>query len=257
MRTISLLMLLCTALPPAGAQFICSADSAAIYELPGTEVPSLRGAAIFNTGQYTLLVGGEILDATIPDSEGIYNCDMMIVDYRAKKTFVLPLDRFPPFISEQFSAVHYCYTMDNDTAYLLGGYGFDLAEGYETTFPLLTIFPVKTLIDSVVQHKNFRNLFEGVIDRRFALLDGNLVRSGNDFFVFGGHDIETRRDEYTDRLVKNDWNCRGQLRRFALRGPAGSREIGAYQICTTANTFYQCMPGFPLSDLQTSDLKKQ
>ena len=253
MRIIFLLLLLCAALP-VRAQFVCFSDSAAIYERPGTALPAMRGEACFVAGAYEVIIGGQFADAGLPDSAGVYNCDMLVVDYAADKTYVLPLDRFPPFVAEQFSAVRYGFTTDKDTAYLLGGYGFDLAEGYETTFPLLTIFPLKTLIDSVVQHKNFLGLFEPVIDHRLAVIDGGLVRIGADFYVFGGREIETKREEYTDRPVVNEWNYRGQLRRFTLQGPAGRRELNAFQICTVPNAFYQCMPDPRRPDPQNTDI---
>ena len=74
--------------------------------------------------------------------------------------------------------------MDNYTAYIIGGFGYDLASGFETTFPTMTIFPVKTLIDSVVQHKDFFGLFQVVeSDNRLSIMEGNLVRIGPYFLI--------------------------------------------------------------------------
>lgn len=90
-------------------------------------------------------------------------------------------------MADQFSGVNYCYTIDIDTTCILGGYGYDLAQGREMTFPVMTIFPVKTLIDSVVQRKDYLWLFEAVgDDDQLAVTEGTLVRIGQYFLVYNG-----------------------------------------------------------------------
>lgn len=224
-------------------QFICYSDSTAIYEFPGTNIPPMAGEAFFNSGHFRVIVGGKFLDPKTPESEGVYNCDMIVVDYQAKKTYVLPLSYFPPFVDDQFAGVNHCYTMDNDTAYILGGYGYDLAEGFETTFPTLTIFPVKTLIDSVIHKKDYLNLFQVVeTDNRLAIMEGTLVKIGAYLLVYNGRKISPTKDEFTDCLTVSEWDLRGQLRKFTLKKSAGYLEIDEYQVCNTSKVFYQCMP---------------
>jgi hypothetical protein len=242
MRFTLLLILSLTHLVPAQSQFVCFSDSATIYVFPGTKLPPMTGEATFYSEQFEVKVGGKFLAAQTPGSEAIYNCDMLVLDYEDNKTYVLPLSYFPPFVADQFSGVHYCYTMDKDTAYLLGGYGYDLAKGYETTFPYMTIFHVKSLIDSVVQHKDFLQLFEVVSDNRLAITGGTLVHHGDYFLVNDGQEITPLQDEVTDHLTINEWDFRGQMRKFRLKNTDGYREVDEFQICTTAKTFYQCMP---------------
>ncbi len=225
------------------SQFICYSDSTTIYEFPGTAIPPIVGEASFNSGHYRVIVGGKFLDAKDPASEGVYNCDMIVVDHQAKKTYVLPLSYFPPFVDDQFAGVNHCYTIDKDTAYIMGGFGYDLAEGFETTFPTMTIFPVKTLIDSVVQHKNYLGLFQVVeSDSRLAITEGNLVRIGQYFLVYNGRKISPSREEFSDYLTVSEWELRGQLRKFTLKKTAGFLEVDEFQICNTSKVFYQCMP---------------
>lgn len=242
MRFTVLLVMFLTHLALAHSQFVCFSDSATIYVFPGTKLPPMTGGATFSSRQFEVKIGGKFLDARTPESETIYNCDMLVLDYDANRTYVLPLSYFPPFVADQFSGVDYCYTMDNDTAYLLGGYGYDLAKGYETTFPYMTIFPVKSLIASVVQHKEFLQLFEVVSDNRLAVMEGTLVHHGDYFLVTDGKEITPLQDEFSEQLTINEWDFRGQMRKFRLKNTDGYREVGEFQICTTAKTFYQCMP---------------
>ena len=243
MRILISFLLFVLGIAPAHSQFICYSDSTTIYEFPGTAVPPIVGEASFNYGHYRLIVGGKFLDAKAPESEGVYNCDMVILDYQNKKTYVLPLSYFPPFVDDQFAGVNHCFTMDNDTAYIMGGFGYDLAEGYETTFSTLTIFPVKTLIDSVVQHKDYLSLFQVVeADNRLAIMEGNLVKIGTYFLVYNGRKITPMEDELTDRLTVSEWDLRGQLRKFKLKKTAGYLEVDEFQVCNTSKVFYQCMP---------------
>ncbi len=226
----------------AHGQFVYLPDATTIHEFPGTKLPPMIGEAAFYSEQFKVIVGGKFLDAKSQGLEAIYNCDMLVLDYEADKTYVLPLSYFPPFVADQFSGIHYCYTMDKDTAYLLGGYGYDLAKGYEATFPFLTIFPLKTLIDRVVQHKEFLGLFELVSDNRLAVMEGTLMHLGQYFVVTDGKEITPVQEEFTDRLTVNEWNYRGQLRKFRLKSPDGFREVDEFQICTTAKTLHQCIP---------------
>lgn len=242
MRTLLPLFILLTGAFTAQGQFVCFSDSLAIYESPGTDLPAMDGAATFDVEGYKVIVGGLFVDPDMPEEEGIYNCDMLVVDYKAKKTYILPLSFFPPGVADQFSAAHFCYTSDKDTAYIMGGYGYDWASGYETTLPLMTIFPLKTLIDSVVLHKDYFDLFEVVYDNRLAVTGGNLIRIGAYFLVYNGREITPVVDEYTDRRTVNEWNFQGQLRKFALINTAGFREVDEFQVCYNSRVFYQCMP---------------
>lgn len=242
MRTLFFLMLFLTGMHHARSQFVCFSDSLAIHEFPGTDLPAMDGAAVFEAEGYKIVVGGQFSDPGFPDEEGIYNCDMIVVDYKAKKTCVLPLSFFPPGVADQFSAAHFCYTLDKDTAYIMGGYGYDWAVGYETTFPLMTIFPLKTLIDSVVQKKDYSDLFEVVYDDRLAVTEGNLVRIGAYFLVYNGREITPIVDEYTDSRTVNEWDFQGQLRKFTLKNTGEYREVDEFQICYNSKIFYQCMP---------------
>lgn len=227
----------------ANAQFICYSDSATIYELPGIQVPPIVGEATFNSGQFRIIVGGKFLDPKLPETEGVYNCDLLILDFQAQKTYILPLSYFPPFVDDQFAGVNHCFTMDNDTAYILGGYGFDMAEGFETTFPTMTIFPIKTLIDSVIHHKDYLNLFQVIeTDNRLAIMEGNLVRIGQYFLVYNGRRISPSKEEFVDCLTVREWDLRGQLRKFTLKKTEGFLEVDEFQICNTSKVFYQCMP---------------
>lgn len=242
MRTALFSILFLAVIQTAQAQFVCFSDSIAIYEFPGTDLPAMDGAAVFESEGYKVVVGGKFSDPEMPDEEGVYNCDMIVVDGKAKKTYVLPLSFFPPGVADQFSAAHFCFTMDKDTAYVMGGYGYDWAAGYETTLPLMTIFPLKTLIDSVVQKKDYFDLFEVVYDDRLAITEGNLVRIGAYFLVYNGREISPIIDEYTDQRTVNEWNFQGQLRKFTLKNTEGYREVDEFQICYNSKVFYQCMP---------------
>ncbi|MBV6441130.1 MAG: hypothetical protein DYG98_26075 [Haliscomenobacteraceae bacterium CHB4] len=242
MRIIFVITLFLAGIQTAHSQFVCFSDSIAIYEFPGADLPAMEGAAVFESEGYKVVVGGKFSDPESPDEEGVYNCDMIVVDEKAKKTYVLPLSFFPPGVADQFSAAHFCYTMDKDTAYIMGGYGFDWAAGYETTLPLMTIFPLKTLIDSVVQKKDYFDLFEVVYDDRLAITEGNLVRIGAYFLVYNGREIKPIIDEYTDQRTVNEWDFQGQLRKFTLKNTEGYREVDEFQICYNSKVFYQCMP---------------
>lgn len=227
----------------AHSQFVCFSDSTAIYELPGTNLPPMIGEANFYSGNYRVIVGGKFLDVETPAWEAIYNCDMLIVDQEARKTYVLPLSYFPPFVADQFAGFNYCYTMDNDTAYIMGGFGYDLAQSYETTFPTMTIFPIKTLVDSVVQHRDYLGLFSVIeSDNRLAVTEGTLIRIGEYFLVYNGREIRPIKEEFTDRITVSEWDFRGQLRKFTLSSEEGYLSVAEFQVCNTSNVFYQCMP---------------
>lgn len=237
-----LLLLALTLTNVAQAQFICYSDTSAIYTVAGTKIPPMVGEASFYTGQYRVIVGGKFLDENNPEAEAVYNCDMLLLDLQAQKTYILPLSYFPPFVDDQFAGVHHCYTLHQDTAYIMGGFGYDLAQGFETTFPTLTIFPLKTLIDSVIQQKDYLGLFQVVeSDSRLAVTEGNLVRIGEDFLVYNGRKVTPMVEEFTDCLTVSEWDYRGQLRKFTLKRSAGFLEVDVFQICPTAKVFHQCM----------------
>lgn len=242
MRTFLLISILVSFAFTAQSQFVCNSDSVKIYELAGTDLPATEGSAIFHSGAYKVIVGGMFADPEYPDEEGIYNCDMLIVDYSQQKTFILPLSFFPAGVADQFSAARFCYTSNQDTAYIVGGFGFDWAAGYETTLPLMTIFPLKTLIDSVVQHKDYFDLFEVVYDSRLAITEGKLVHAGNYFLVYNGKEVIPIEDEYTGSLTMNEWSYQKQLRKFSLRKSEGTREVCGFMVCSDPKILYQCIP---------------
>jgi PEP-utilising enzyme, PEP-binding domain len=99
------------------------------------------------------VIGGRFVDPTLPDSAGVYNCDMLIVDYKARKKYTLPF------------------------------------------------FPVNTLIGSVLQGKDFYDLFQVVYDANLAVTEGNMIRIGAYFLVYNGREITPVKDEDVDRLI--------------------------------------------------------
>ncbi|MDX1912953.1 MAG: hypothetical protein SFV22_15780 [Saprospiraceae bacterium] len=243
MRNLLTGMLVWASLGVVKAQFVCFSDSTAIYEFPGIHLPPMVGEAVFYSGQYKVIVGGKFLDLADPAAEAVYNCDMLVLDQKVQKTYVLPLSYFPPFVADQFAGVNYGFTTDRDTAYVLGGYGYDLVTGNETTFPTLTFFPLKTLIDSVVQGKDYLALFSVIeSDRRLAITEGTLVKIGTSFLVYNGREILPIEEEFSDQPMVNEWDFRGQLRKFTLKNTDGYQEVGEFQVCSTSRVFYQCMP---------------
>jgi len=224
------------------SQIVCSVGSKPVFEMVGTELPALRGEAVFELKNFTLVIGGKFMDTSMPDSMGVYNCDVLLVDHKAKKTYTLPTGYFPPGVDDQFSGVYYCYTMTHDTAYIMGGYGYLLAGGYETTFDYMTIFSVHALIDSVLEDKSYYSLFEVVYDRNLAVMKGNMIRIGAYFLVFNGKEMTAIQDEFSDRIESSEWDFMGQIRKFRLKKEQDHQVIEEFQICTNAANFYQCMP---------------
>lgn len=240
MRYLLSIWLFLSGLAQGHAQFVCFSDSTSIYEFPGADLPPMFGETRIDDGHFQIVIGGKFIGS---DSIGVYNCDMLLLDLAAKRTYVLPLSYFPPFVDDQFAGIDHCFTVDKDTAYILGGYGVDLAEGFETTFPTLTYFPVKTLIEYVTAHKDYLSLFKVLEhDPRLAIAGGKLVHVGPYFLVYNGRRVSYVREEFSECLLRNEWDWDGQLRKFAVREKDGYLQVDEFQICNTSRVFYQCMP---------------
>jgi hypothetical protein len=242
MRYLILFFTSIAAITTINGQIICYSDTTSGYANKVINLPILRGEATLEWKDYKIVIGGKYLDTTAPDSMGVYNCDMYMVDYKNKIRYTLPIGDFPPGTIDQFSGTHYCYTIDKDTAYIMGGYGYDLASGLETTFPIMTIFPIRGLIDSIVQRKPFQELFEVLYDPNFAVTKGSMVRIVNYFWIYNGQQIKAWRDEFTDELVHQKSNYQGQLRTFTLMNSPVYRKVNNIRICTTSDIFYHCVP---------------
>jgi hypothetical protein len=242
MRNLIILFIIITAIGTTNGQIICYSDTTSGYSNKVIHLPSLRGEATLEWKDYKIVIGGKYLDTSAPDSMGVYNCDMYLVDYKNKTRYTLPIGDFPPGTIDQFSGTHYCYTIDNDTAYIMGGYGYDLASGFETTFPIMTIFPMRALIDSIVLRKPFQDLFEVLYDPNFAVTKGSMVRIVNYFWVYNGQQIKAWRDPFTNETIHQKSDFQGQLRTFTLATSPVYRKVHNIRICTTADIFYHCVP---------------
>lgn len=78
------------------------------------------------------------------------NTDIYVVDIISRQFWQAPLENLPATLKEQLSSTNINFYQQDDTLYLVGGYGYSASAADHITFPNLTTLIVSKVINEVI-----------------------------------------------------------------------------------------------------------
>jgi hypothetical protein len=167
------------------------------YELSlvPVSVPNLPGLHSYAHAQHNglwLIVGGrkdglhprQPFNA-FPASQN--NTDISVVDVANAQYWSASVSQLPADIAEQMQSTNMNFWQDEDTLYIIGGYGFSATANTHITYPQLTTIHVSGLIQAVQTSQPISSFFKKANDNVFAVTGGHLKKLNGTFYLVGGH----------------------------------------------------------------------
>lgn len=208
------------------------------------ELPIVAGRQSYAIGQYDgkwLLIGGrkDGLHRRQPfaafDAEGQPN-DIVLLDPISQQQQSVSINTLPTSISEQLNATNLQYYQEGNFLLLVGGYGYSPTADEHLTYNALTIVDLPKLIQAIQNDTPINPCFYQILDDRWAVTGGKLLKIDNTYYLVGGHRFEGRYNpmgpDHGPGFVQQYTN---EVRRFGLHCDS-LRQWEAYWLSAFADT---------------------
>ncbi len=162
-----------------------------------TDLPGLHSYAYAQHQGKWLIIGGrkDGLHArqpfnAFPASEN--NTDIYVVDVQNNQLWSASVNSLPTGIKEQLQSTNMNFYQDEDSLYIIGGYGFSPTANNHITYPNLTSVNVSGLMNAIQTNQSIATYFKQIQDNSFAVTGGHLKKLNGQFYLVGGHRFDGR-----------------------------------------------------------------
>ncbi len=188
-------------------------------ELEPVSINNLPGIHSYAFGQYSgnvLLVGGRVDGMhprqpfnSFPESKN--NTMLYVVDMESKQVYSTDLTSLSSDLQEQLQSTNMQFYQDQNTLFVIGGYGYSASSSDHITYPFLTSIAVPQLIEAIAGNQPIAPYFKQLEDQRFAVTGGQLGKIDQTFYLVGGQrfdgrynpmNMSTFTQTYTDKIQK-------------------------------------------------------
>jgi len=198
-------------------------------------LPGLHSYAFAHHQDKWLIIGGrkDGLHARQPfnafpassNNTGIY-----VIDIENLEFWSHTVEELPTNLKEQLQSTNMCFHQENDTLYIIGGYGFSESSNNHITYPFLTTVAVADLIDAIINNQNIAPFFKQIQDDIFAVTGGHLNKLGDLFYLVGGHRFDGRYNPMGNPTYTQEYT--NQIRKFSIDNSEGQLSFSNYSAIT-------------------------
>lgn len=162
-----------------------------------SNLPGLHSFAVAQSNGKWLIIGGrkDGLHARQPFNAfpaASSNTDIYVVDVNLQQFWTASVNSLSTGLKEQLQSTNMNFYQDNDSLYIIGGYGYSTSALDHITYPNLTSVSVSGLINAVVNGNSITPFFKQITDQNFAVNGGQLGKIGPTFYLVGGHRFDGR-----------------------------------------------------------------
>ncbi len=196
-----------------------------------TGLPGLHSYAFGQNNGKWVIIGGrkDGLHArqpfnSFPGSQN--NTDIYVVDINTQQTWSSSVNSLPTGLKEQLQSTNMNFFQDEDTLYIIGGYGFTTSANDHITHDKLTSIDVPGLISAIVNGASITSYFKQISDSNFAITGGHLGKIGNEFYLVGGHRFDGRYNPMNNPTFTQTYS--NSIRKFEIDNSGFQLSINNY-----------------------------
>ena len=222
--------------------FKTQAQSTLSYELSlvPVNIPNLPGLHSYAFAQHDgkwLIIGGrrDGLHARQPFNAfaaAQNNTDIYVIDVDSLDFWTSSVSSLATSISEQLQSTNMNFYQDEDSLYIIGGYGFSVTVNNHITYPNLTSVDVPGLINAVINNQNINPFFKQIQNNVFAVTGGHLKKLKNQFYLVGGHRFDGRYNPMGNPTFTQAYT--NQIRKFNIDNSGTQLSYNNYSEITDA-----------------------
>ncbi len=199
------------------------------------DLPGLHSYAFAQHGEKWLIVGGrkDGLHARQPFNafpESANNTDIYVIDIVNKQFWSASVDVLPTSLKEQLQSTNMNFHQEDDTLYIIGGYGFSESSNNHITYPYLTTVNIPGLIEAIQNNQTILPFFKQIQDDIFAVTGGHLEKLNNVFYLVGGHRFDGRYNPMGNPTYTQEYT--NQIRKFTIDNSGSQLSYGDYAAIT-------------------------
>ena len=162
-----------------------------------SNLSGLHSYVVAQSGGKWLIIGGrkDGLHARQPFNAfpaASNNTDIYVVDVNTQQFWTSPVTVLATGLAEQMQSTNMNFYQDEDSLYMIGGYGYSATAADHITYPNLTSVSVSGLINAVVNGASIIPYFKQITDQNFAVNGGQLGKIDSTFYLVGGHRFDGR-----------------------------------------------------------------
>lgn len=235
MKKLFILMLAVLGATVGVAQQIPFNYSVKLKPVTVTDLPGLHSFVVAQSGGKWLVIGGrkDGLHARQPFNAfpaASSNTDIYVIDITTQQFWSASVNSLATGLKEQLQSTNMNFYQDNDSLYIIGGYGYSNTVLDHVTYPNLTSVSVSGLISAIINSTAITPYFKQITDQNFAVNGGQLGKIGNLFFLVGGHRFDGRYNPmgnptYTQSYVNG-------IKKFRINNSGAQLSYSNYSLTT-------------------------
>lgn len=160
------------------------------------------------------------------------NTIIYVVDIATQQVWSSSVTSLATGLKEQLQSTNMNFFQDNETLYIIGGYGFSATANDHITFDKLTAVDVPNLINDVVNGTSIATNFKQIQNTNFAVNGGHLAKIGTTFYLVGGHRFDGRYNPMNNPTFTQTYT--NGIRKFDIDNSGTQLSISNYQVITDA-----------------------
>lgn len=162
-----------------------------------TDLPGLQSYTFAQHNGKWLIIGGrkDGLHARQPFNSfpaSHNNTDIYVVDVPNNQFWSASVNSLPTGLKEQLQSTNMVFYQDDDTLFIIGGYGFSASLNKYITYPYLTSVNVHSLISAIIDNQPITPYFKQIEDTIFKVTGSHLKKINETFYMVGGHLFDGR-----------------------------------------------------------------
>lgn len=158
------------------------------------------------------------------------NTDIYVVDIANAEVWSSSVNALPTPLKEQLQSTNMNFHQDEDTLYIIGGYGFSASANDHITYPYLTSINVPELISSIQNNQLIVPHFKQIQDINFSVTGGHLKKLKGLFYLVGGHRFNGRYNPMGNPTFTQTYT--NQIRKFSIDNSANQLSFADYTAIT-------------------------
>jgi hypothetical protein len=188
-------------------------------------LPGLHSFVYGQTQNEWILIGGRLdgLHARQPFNAfpaNQNNQDIFVVNPFTNQVWSASVSGLPTTLRAQLQSTNLNFHQEDDTLYIIGGYGFSASANDHITYPFLTTVCVSCLRDTIIANGNINGLFQQISDTLFEVTGGQLGKIGQTFYLVGGHKFTGRYNPMNNPTFTQAYT--NQIRKFTIHHANGT-----------------------------------
>jgi hypothetical protein len=201
-------------------------------------VPQLPGIHSFAWAQHEgkWLIAGGRLDglhprqpwASFPASSN--NQSLIVIDPISQQFWTRSLSELPVGMQEQLQSTNLNFHQLGDTLYIAGGYAYSASADDHITHPALTSIKVSHTINAIINDQPLDELFDQLVDDKFAVTGGQMAFMNGKFYLVGGQRFDGRYNPMGNPTYEQTYT--NAVRSFELQN---SPELGFIEFTETTD----------------------